>query len=226
LFRRVLPVVAGGLLAWYAVGSYLSPGPNEPKGACSQPDSVRCTICTALGRNDCGGRPLAGCPATAIEYINGFPNFRDKLKQQQDKVSKWTDFRRRMEEAQKKGSVELCGNLNGMKQTEAEIPLTDACPGIADGASRSSGGANDGDIAMLMRFRDCSEAKSKELTDRIKQRKSLRVGEETSQLHSQVKDVTKVHTDSIELLLQFREQANEARQVKCWLRGRIRDCGL
>lgn len=183
-------------------------------------------MCTAAGRDDCYGRPPTGCPATALEYVNNFSSFRATLKQQEDSVGKWTEFRKKMEAIQNRSSIELCrSNLNDMKRVESEIPPTQACPGEADAVSRSSDGGKEDNIAKLTNFRDCSETKAKQLTEAIKQRKALRVGEETSQLHSLIKDVTKVHTDSIELLIQFREQADEARQVKCWLRGRIRDCG-
>lgn len=227
LFRGAL-LVAGGWMAWSAVNWYAAAPPDEAKGACARNDTVRCAVCTMIGRNDCRERPLAGCPATAVEYVASFPDFKAKLTQQKATIDRWTAFRREMEAIQNRSSIELCrGNLERMRKVEAEIPLAEACPSEAGGAPQSKppAGASDSEVAMLVHFRDCSDAKAKELSATIKRRQSLRVGEETAQLHSMLKETTKVTTDSIELLTQFREVANQAMQVKCWLRGRIRDCG-
>jgi hypothetical protein len=72
-----------------------------------------------------------------------------------------------------------------------------------------------------MHFRDCSEAKARELSAEILQRD----GGPTSELQSLLEDVTKTTTDAIELLRVVREEGSQAAQVKCWLRDRIRDCG-
>ena len=228
LFRGAL-LVAGVWMAWSAVNWYAGAPADEPKGACARNETMRCAVCKLIGRNDCRERPLAGCPATAMEYVASFPDFKAKLAQQRATIDRWTAFRKEMETIQNRSSNELCrGNLDRMKKVETEIPLAAACPSEAGGASRStpSTGASDNEVSMLVRFRDCSDAKAKELSATIKRRQSLRVGEETAQLHSMLKETTKVTTDSIELLTQFREVANQAMQVKCWLRGRISDCAL
>jgi hypothetical protein len=105
---------------------------------------------------------------------------------------------------------------------EAEIPWTGTCRGAA--ASNDKVSENE-EVALLIRFRNCSEAKAKELGATAKKRDASKAGQETAQLHSMIKEITKVTTDSIELVTQFREQADEILQTKCWLRGRIDDCG-
>jgi hypothetical protein len=129
-----------------------------------------------------------------------------------------------MEQVQNRSSAELCTpqQIKKMKDVEAGIPLSEACPGVAPAPSNAT--ARSEEVRQLILFRDCSEAKAKELGAEAKKRAAAKVGE-TAQLHSMIKDVTKITTDSIELLTEFREQTNDAQQTKCWLRGRIQDCG-
>jgi len=102
-------------------------------------------------------------------------------------------------------------------------PLSESCqgPGVAPAPNAP---ARSEEVRQLILFRDCSEAKARELGTEAKKRASAKVGA-TAQLHSMIKDVTKITTDSIELLTEFREQAKDAQQTKCWLRGTIQDCG-
>jgi hypothetical protein len=224
LFRGAL-LAAGGWAAWSFVNWIAAPNTDEPMGACAR-SGLPCALCTTVGRSDCYERPLVGCPGSVVEYVSSFAQYKAKLAQQKTAVVAWTGFRREMEATQNKSSIELCrANLEEMRKIEAQIPVSQACPGETDKSPRPDAAGSGDEVAMLSRFRNCSEAKAKELGAEIKQRTSLQVGEETGQLHSLLKEVTRVTTESIELLTEFREQANEARQVKCWLRGRIRDCG-
>lgn len=222
---RVVMIAAAGWAVWSGLKWYAAAGPDEPKGACADRASLRCSICEMVGRNDCHARPLTGCPATAVDYVSRFPDFKAKLKQQKDATSRWTAFKKQMEQIQNRSAVELCREqIDKMRKTEAEIPLVEACPGNSASSAKTSATPVSSEVTLLAHFRDCSEAKAKELGATVKQRQAVRVGEETAQLHSLIKEVTRITTDSIELLTEFREQANETVQTKCWLRGRIRDC--
>jgi hypothetical protein len=218
----VLAVFVG--IAWSGLRWLSAPGEDELRGPCGSGSGIRCGICELVGRSDCSARPLTGCPATAVDYVASFPKFADSLKEQKKSVVAWTSFRKEMEQVQNRSSTELCSaQLGRMKKVEAEIPLPDACPGSGEAGSASDASARSEEISRLIIFRDCSEAKAKELGAEAKKRAAARVGE-TSQLHSMIKDVTKITTDSIELLTEFRAQGKEGQQTKCWLRGRIRDC--
>jgi hypothetical protein len=215
---RVVVAAAGVWIAWRGINWYASAGADEPNGACAT-SGIRCAICTFISRDDCHAKPLAGCPATAIEYVTLFPKFDAKLKEQRTAISRWIAFRKEMEAIQNRSSVELCrANLDRMKKTEEDIPITAACAGRPAGVADVPASE---DEATLMHFRDCSEAKARELSAEILQRD----GGPTSELQSLLEDVTKTTTDSIELLRVVREEGSQAAQVKCWLRDRIRDCG-
>ena len=229
-FRYLSRIVLAGIAVWaiwLMANWFASAGPDEAKGSCGQ-GGLRCAVCEALGREDCRARALTGCPTSSVEYVGRFPRFKAKLQEQKDASGRWSQFRKEMEAIQSRSSVELCrGNLDRMKKVEAEILVAEACPGEPASAAPAKTSISSGDeVAMLTKFRDCGEARARSLGATIKQRKGLRMGEETSQLHSMNKEITKITTDSIELLGEFREQADEALQTKCWLRGRIRDCGL
>jgi hypothetical protein len=164
--------------------------------------------------------PLKGCPANAVEYLGRFPKFKDKLKEQKKSVAEWTGFRKQMEQLQSRGTIELCAEpqLKKMKDVEASIPVSGACSSVS--ATPNVSERNE-EVRELIFFRDCSEAKAKEYAGDVKARATEG---NTAQLHSKIKDVTKITTDSIDLLTEFREQANEAQQTKCWLRSTIEDC--
>ena len=217
----VLAVVVG--IAWGALRWLSAPGENEARGPCGSGNAIRCGLCKVVGRDDCNAKSLTGCPATAVDYVASFPKFADKLKEQKKSVTEWIRFRKEMEQVQNRSSAELCAplQLKKMKDVEAAIPLSEACRGVAPAPNAP---ARSEEVRQLILFRDCSEAKAKELGAEAKKRAAAKIGE-TAQLHSMIKDVTKITTDSIELLTEFREQANDAQQTKCWLRGRIQDCG-
>lgn len=223
-----LAIATGGGL--WVVNRYDTSASAEPSGTCSRSDSLKCKVCQALDRGDCFATQETGCPATTAEYIKTFPQFRAKLEERKAVVKGWASFRKEMEAIQNRSPIEFCQkqNLSRMSRLEAEIQIVDACAGVAVNSSSTKipdkfGGD---EIVMLKRFRDCSEIKSREIGAKIKQRAPFGPGEETAQLHSLNAEITKINNAAIELLTEFREQVNEGVDVKCWLRGRIRDCGL
>lgn len=217
----VFAVVVG--IGWSTLRWLSGPGEDEARGPCGSGNAIRCGLCKVVGRDDCNAKPLTGCPAAAVDYVASFPKFADKLKEQKKSVTEWTRFRKEMEQVQNRSSTELCTpqQVKKMKDVEAAIPQSEACPGVAPAPNAP---ARSEEVSQLILFRDCSEAKARELGAEAKKRASAKVGA-TAQLHSMIKDVTKITTDSIELLTEFREQAKDAQQTKCWLRGTIQDCG-
>lgn len=226
LSRLVFTLVLCGGLAlggFQAVHWYASPAYAD--AACARPDSLRCKICQLLDRADCSSGPDVGCPARTLDYSNRFPQFEAKLTERKTLVARWKSFRDEMEVIQNRDSFELCRkHLDRMKRTETEIPAIERCPSESPNLSRPKeiDVFGSSELAALKLFRDCSDAKSREISKQIRERLLTEGG--TAQLLSFKNEISKISVRSITLLQEFREQTNVANQSRCWLRDRIRDC--
>lgn len=183
--------------------------------------------CGKIERRNCESRvkiaALEGCPAKVADYATELGELQKKLDQRKTPIKKWSSFVNEIEKARNQNNAEMCKTqLKSIQGIEAQIIVEGNACQIEPAASR------DPDLAALLRFRDCAEAKAKSIGALIVPDSSDTANprNETAQLHAVDSEITKIWIRSIFLVNEFRGLLKEAGQSKCWLQGVIRNCNL